>query len=57
VTEIVARTDGIPLFIEEMTKAAIEAGTGQAARETIAACAWRGAGNPCHPARFADGAT
>jgi DNA-binding winged helix-turn-helix (wHTH) protein/predicted ATPase len=29
ITQIVDRTDGVPLFIEEMTKAAFEAGTGR----------------------------
>jgi class 3 adenylate cyclase/predicted ATPase len=36
VEEIVARTDGVPLFVEELTKAAIEGGTGEGARETVA---------------------
>ena len=34
--EIVERTDGIPLFVEEMTKAVLEAGEG-AARRTVSA--------------------
>jgi class 3 adenylate cyclase/predicted ATPase len=33
--EIVARTDGIPLFVEEMTKAVIEAESEDAARRTV----------------------
>jgi predicted ATPase len=36
-TEIVERTDGIPLFVEEMTKAVLEAESEGAARRTIAA--------------------
>jgi class 3 adenylate cyclase len=35
--EIVARTDGVPLFVEELTTAAIETWTGDAARELLAA--------------------
>jgi predicted ATPase len=35
--EIVGRTDGIPLFVEEMTKAVLEAETEGAARRTVAA--------------------
>ncbi len=36
VKEIVSRTDGVPLFVEELTNAAIEAETAQAAREAVA---------------------
>ena len=36
-TEIVERTDGIPLFVEEMTKAVLEAEGEGAARRTLAA--------------------
>ena len=36
-TEIVERTDGIPLFVEEMTKAVLEAEGEGAARRTVAA--------------------
>jgi predicted ATPase len=35
--EIVERTDGIPLFVEEMTKAVLEAESEAAARRTVAA--------------------
>ena len=35
--EIVERTDGIPLFVEEMTKAVLEAGSEGEARQTAAA--------------------
>ena len=35
--DIVERTDGIPLFIEEMTKAALEASNDNAAEQTVAA--------------------
>jgi hypothetical protein len=34
---IVERTDGIPLFVEEMTKAVLEADSEGAARRTVAA--------------------
>jgi class 3 adenylate cyclase/tetratricopeptide (TPR) repeat protein len=37
IEEIVERTDGIPLFVEEMTKAIVEAGSQGAARQTAAA--------------------
>ena len=37
IREIVARTDGIPLFVEELTNAAIETWTGDAAREVVVA--------------------
>jgi predicted ATPase len=37
IAEIVARTDGIPLFVEEMTKAVLEAENESAARRTVAA--------------------
>ena len=39
--EIVERTDGIPLFVEEMTKAVLEAETEGAARQTAAAVPFR----------------
>ena len=35
--DVVERTDGIPLFIEEMTKAALEAGGEEAAEQMVAA--------------------
>src|SRR5262249_44905692 len=34
--DIVERTDGIPLFVEEMTKAVLEAGSDGAAQRTVA---------------------
>jgi predicted ATPase len=37
IAEIVERTDGIPLFVEEMTKAVLEAENDGAARHTVAA--------------------
>jgi class 3 adenylate cyclase/predicted ATPase len=37
IVEIVERTDGIPLFVEEMTKAVLEAESEGAARHTVAA--------------------
>src|SRR5262249_43659840 len=35
--DIIERTDGIPLFVEEMTKAVLEAGSQSAAERTVAA--------------------
>ena len=35
--DIIERTDGIPLFVEEMTKAVVEAGAEGAAQQTAAA--------------------
>jgi predicted ATPase len=35
--EIIERTDGIPLFVEEMTKAVLEADEETAQKQTIAA--------------------
>jgi class 3 adenylate cyclase/tetratricopeptide (TPR) repeat protein len=35
IDEIVLRTDGVPLFLEEMTKAVIEAGSGQTVRRQL----------------------
>jgi class 3 adenylate cyclase/predicted ATPase len=35
--DIIERTDGIPLFVEEMTKAVLEAGSEDAAQRTVAA--------------------
>src|SRR5262249_41592091 len=37
--EILERTDGIPLFVEEMTKAVLEAGSEDDGRQTAAAAA------------------
>jgi predicted ATPase len=44
--EIVQRTDGIPLFVEEMTKAVLEAEDEGAARRTAAAVQSRQACTP-----------
>ena len=54
--DIVERTDGIPLFVEEMTKAVLEAEGEDEARRTAAAIPSSGAGGPRKPARLADGA-
>src|SRR3984893_13200975 len=35
--DIIERTDGIPLFVEEITKAVLEAGGGEAGERAIAA--------------------
>jgi predicted ATPase len=45
-TEIVERTDGIPLFVEEMTTAVLEAETEDAAKRSIAATPSSGRGVP-----------
>ena len=36
IAEILARSDGIPLFVEEMTKAVLEAESEDTARHTVA---------------------
>ena len=55
--EIVERTDGIPLFVEEMTKAVLEAES-EGERPTHIAAAFRhpALAVPAKPARLADGA-
>jgi hypothetical protein len=52
--EIVERTDGIPLFVEAMTKAVLEAESEGAARRTVAAVPSPALAVPV--ARIADGA-
>ena len=48
ITEIIERTDGVPLFIEELTKAVLESGEhGKRAAATLAASP--PAGRPCTP--------
>ena len=54
--DIVERTDGIPLFVEEMTKAVLEAESEGDARTTAAAVPILGSGGSGKPARLADGA-
>jgi class 3 adenylate cyclase/predicted ATPase len=44
--DIVERSDGIPLFIEEMTKAVLEAETGSAAEQTVGAIPFSGRAVP-----------
>ena len=53
--EIVERTDGIPLFVEEMTKAVLEAEDEGEARRTAGRGSVSAAGGPGKPARLADG--
>ena len=36
IDDIIERTDGIPLFVEEMTKAVLEVGSAEAAERTVA---------------------
>ena len=54
--DIVERTDGIPLFVEEMTKAVLEAESEGAARRTVAAVPSPALAVPAELARLADGA-
>ena len=54
--DIIERTDGIPLFVEEMTKAVLEAGSEGAAQRTAAAIPSPALGGSCKPAGIADGA-
>ena len=54
--DILERTDGIPLFIEEMTKAVLEAGSEAAAERDACGCSIACHGGPCKLARLADGA-
>ena len=53
--DIIERTDGIPLFVEEMTKAVLEAESEGEARQTAAAF-HPGSGSSCELARLANGA-
>ena len=55
--DIIERTDGIPLFVEEMTKAVLEAESRRRRRERAAAAIPSvGACCSCNLARFVDGA-
>ena len=54
--DIIERTDGIPLFAEEITKAALEAESEGAAERTIAAVPSSVSGGACELTRIADGA-
>ena len=54
--EIVERADGIPLFVEEMTKAVLEATTEQDARRQLPPPPSRGARGAGKPACVLDGA-
>ena len=54
--DIIERTDGIPLFVEEMTKAVLEAGSEDAAQRTVASIPSPAIGCPSKPAGLADGA-
>jgi class 3 adenylate cyclase len=53
--DIIERTDGIPLFVEEMTKAVLEARSEGAAQQTGAAIPSIHAGGPGKPACLPDG--
>ena len=55
--DIMERTDGIPLFVEEMTKAVLEAESEGEARRTAAAVPSPAHGGPRKLARLADGAS
>ena len=54
--DIIERTDGVPLFVEEMTKAVLEAESEGEARRTSRRCSIAGIGRSGEPARFVDGA-
>ena len=53
--DIIERTDGIPLFVEEMTKAVLEAGS-EVEHTDCRDCAIYGFGSPSKLARISDGA-
>ena len=54
--DIIERTDGIPLFVEEMTRAVLETAIPGDAGKTIAAVPPPAVSRPRQPARFFDGA-
>ena len=54
--DIIERTDGIPLFVEEMTKAVLEAGTEEEVHRTAATVPSTALAVPASSARLADGA-
>ena len=54
--DIIERTDGVPLFVEEMTKAVLEAESEGEAQRTTAAVPSPGISRPGKPARIVDGA-
>ena len=54
--DIIERTDGVPLFVEEMTRAVLEAESEGDARRTAAAVPSSSIDSSCKPARLADGA-
>ena len=54
--DIVERTDGIPLFVEEMTRAVLEAAAEGAAERAVAAIPLSSMAGTSKPARFVDGA-
>ena len=54
--DIVERTDGIPLFVEEMTKSVLEAGSEEEAQTTAGFCAAYDFGSARELARISDGA-
>ena len=53
--DIIERTDGIPLFVEEMTKAVLEAESESEAEQTAAAVPSRGSSGPGKSPRLPDG--
>ena len=54
--DIIERTDGIPLFVEEMTKAVLEAGSEARSATDCRHCSVHCLGSPRKLARIADGA-
>ena len=54
--DIIERTDGIPLFVEEMTKAVVEVESEEAAERTVASVPPARSGGARNIARLSDGA-
>ena len=55
VEQVVARTDGVPLFVEELTKMVLESGLLQEREEPLCTTGPLPAGDSRHAARLADG--
>ena len=56
VEQVVAKTDGVPLFVEELTKMVLESGSSRSERRAMSHRAPAPAGHSRHAARLADGA-
>ena len=55
VQQIVAKTDGVPLFVEELTKMVLESGLVEQRMDDYELSGPLPAGDSCHVAGFADG--